>query len=252
MIEEVRHDDVLELRLERPPANALSPELIAALAERVRGAPARGARALVLSGRSGMLSAGLDIPVFLALDRDGARAGWRSFLGLMQALVEAPVPLACAVTGHAPAGGCVLALCAHWRVMAPGPWKIGLNEVAVGVRAPEAVLAVALQAVGPRTAERMLTSAELFDPETALRIGLVDELAPGTETVARAVHWASGQLALPQAALRSTRAMARGELARSFAAADERALEAFLDEWFGAETRAALGAVVERLAAKKK
>jgi enoyl-CoA hydratase/carnithine racemase len=252
MIEEVRHDDVLELRLERPPANALSPELIAALTERVRAAPAHGARALVLSGRPGLLSAGLDIPVFLALDRDGARSNWRAFLGLMQALVDAPVPLACAVTGHAPAGGCVLALCAHWRVMAQGPFKIGLNEVAVGVRAPEPVHAVALQAVGPRQAERMCTSAELFDPDTALRIGLVDELAPPAEVVAHAVAWTRGQLALPQGALRSTRAMARAGLAASFAACEGPALETFLDEWFGAETRAALQAVVTRLAAKKR
>lgn len=252
MIEEVRHDDVLELRLERPPANALSPDLIAALAERVRSAPGRGARALVLSGRPGMLSAGLDIPVFLALDRAGARAGWSAFLGLMQALVDAPLPLACAITGHAPAGGCVLALCSHWRVMAQGTFKIGLNEVAVGVRAPEPVFAVAEQAVGARTAERMLVSAELFDAGTALSIGLVDELAPPELVVERAIAWTRGQLALPQTALRSTRAMARRGLAGSFAACDERALEPFLDEWFSAETQGALGAVVARLAAKKK
>lgn len=252
MLEEIRHADVLEIRLERPPANALSPELIAALTEAVRTAPARGAKGLVLSGRTGMFSAGLDVPLFVRLDRAGARAAWRGFLDLMEALVTAPVPLACAVTGHAPAGGCVLAFCSHWRVMAAGPFKIGLNEVAVGVRVPEPIWAAARHAVGPRVAERMCTSAELFDAETALRLGIVDVLAPPGEVVRRAVDWVQEQLALPQATLRNTRALVRRELADSFEACDERALEGFLDEWFGDEAQAALRAVVSRLAAKKK
>jgi len=252
MLEEIRHADVLELRLERPPANALAPELIGALEAAVRTAPARGARGLVLSGRAGMFSAGLDVPLFVALDRAGARAAWRGFLDLMQALVETPVPLACAITGHAPAGGCVLALCSHWRVMARGAFKIGLNEVAVGVRIPEPIWAVARHAVGARTAERMCTTSELFDGESALRIGLVDELADPEDVVPRARKWVEGQLALPQATLRNTRALVRRELPESFDACDGRALESFLDEWFGAEAQAALKAVVAKLAAKKK
>ena len=252
MLEEIRHADVLELRLERPPANALSPELTGALERAVRGAPARGARGLVLSGRAGMFSAGLDVPLFVALDRAGARAGWRGFLDLMQALIDTPVPLACAITGHAPAGGCVLALCSHWRVMARGAFKIGLNEVAVGVRVPDPVWAAARQTVGTRMAERMCTTSELFDSENALRIGLVDELAEADEVVPRARKWVEGQLALPQATLRNTRALARRELSQSMEACDTRALEGFLDEWFGEESQAALKAVVAKLAAKKK
>ncbi len=252
MLEEIRHADVLELRLERPPANALSPELIAALTEAVRTAPARGARGLVLSGRAGMFSAGLDVPLFVQLDRAGARAAWRGFLDLMHALVETPVPLACALTGHAPAGGCVLALCSHWRVMAQGPFKIGLNEVAVGVRIPEPIWAIARHTVGARVAERMCTQSELFEAEAALRLGLVDELVAPEEVVPRARRWVEAQLTLPRATLRNTRALVRRELSQSFAACDARALETFLDEWFGDEAQAALKTVVAKLAAKKK
>jgi enoyl-CoA hydratase/carnithine racemase len=252
MLEEIRHADVLELRLERPPANALSPELIARLRDAVRGAPARGAKGLVLSGRAGMFSAGLDVPLFVQLDRSGARAAWRAFLELMEALAVAPVPLACALTGHAPAGGCVLALCCHWRVMASGSFKIGLNEVAVGVRIPEPIWAAARHAVGSRTAERLCTSSELVDAESALRLGLVDELVAPEEVVPRARKWVESQLTLPPATLRNTRALVRRELADSFAACDARALEGFLDEWFGDEAQAALRAVVAKLSAKKK
>src|SRR6185436_9364944 len=135
---------------------------------------------------------------------------------------------------------------------ARGAFKIGLNEVAVGVRIPEPIWAAARHAVGTRTAERMCTTSELFDAESALRLGLVDELAEPEEVVPRARKWVEGQLALPQATLRNTRALVRRELSESFEACDARALEAFLDEWFGEEAQGALRAVVARLAAKKK
>jgi len=251
MIERIPHGPTLELRLDRPPANALSPELIAELTGLVREAPQQGARALVLSGRAGMFSAGLDVPLFVGLDRQGVGRAWRDFFALMEALSSCPLPLASALTGHAPAGGCVLALCTHWRVMAAGSFKIGLNEVAVGVRVPDPVWSVARHVLGRRTAERLCTGAELFDAARALELGLVDELAAVEEVVPRALEWSERQLALPPRTLRQTRALCRTELAATFARLDQAELERFLDEWFAEEAQGALRAVVARLTAKK-
>ena len=86
MLETTRHDDVTELTLDRPPATALSPELLVALGEAVRAAPGDGARAIVLSGAEGMFSAGLDVPLFLELDRDRVRAAWIALFGTMEGL----------------------------------------------------------------------------------------------------------------------------------------------------------------------
>lgn len=250
MLQRFQHDDILELRLERPPANALAPDVLAELAEATRRAPTE-ARALVLSGRPGMFSAGLDVPAFLALDRAATRAAWQALFALQRHLALAPIPVASAITGHAPAGGCVLALSCHQRVMARGRFKIGLNEVAVGVRVPELVWACARHVLGPRVAERVCTTGELVDPERALALGLVDELAEPDEVVPRALAWCRAQLALPAAALRDTRALARRELAADFEAFDARALEGFLDEWFGAECQRTLREMVAKLAARK-
>lgn len=73
------HGAVRELQLDRPPANALSPELVDALAEAVRSAPREGARAVVLSGLPRRFSGGLDVPFLLTLDRAGIAAAWRGF-----------------------------------------------------------------------------------------------------------------------------------------------------------------------------
>lgn len=250
MLQTLDHGPVRELRLDRPPANALTGELLAGLAAAVRSAPDDGARALVLSGRPGMFSAGLDVPHFLELDRAGTARAWSALFDAMGALVGSPIPVAGALTGHAPAGGCVLALCCDLRILADGPYRIGLNEVQVGVRIPRPIHEVAVHVVGRRQAERLCTSAELLPGEEALRVGLVDELAPVDEVVPRAVAWAEGTLRLPPRALESTRALIRGPLVRALEAVDEDGLELFLDEWFAEECQGALRALVERLASR--
>jgi len=247
MLQRTRHGDVVELRLDHPPANALSPEAIRVLEDAVRRAPDEGARALVLSGREGMFSAGLDVPSFLALDREATLAAWTGFFALMEALCTSPVPVIAAMTGHAPAGGCVLALCCDQRVMAQGAYKTGLNEVAVGVRVPRPIHAVAVHVVGLRRAELLCTTARLVDAAEALRLGLVDELAAPERVVPRALECAQALVALPPATLRRTRALVREDLARPFEHLDEEAVELFLDEWFSEESQAALRAVAARL-----
>src|SRR5258708_12367665 len=97
MIKILDQGDVRELRLDRPPANALSPELIAALRGAVEAAPAAGARALVLSGAPGMFSGGLDVPYLIHLDRSAIAIAWRDFYGLLPSLAAPPIPLVAAL-----------------------------------------------------------------------------------------------------------------------------------------------------------
>ena len=151
------HGPVRELQLNRPPANALSPALIRALREAVDTASEDGAQALVLSGRPGMFSAGLDVPLLVALDRPAVAQVWRDFYSLMQALARSPIPIAAAINGHGPAGGTVLALFCDWRGMAEGNWKIGFNEVQVGIPLPPVILSALRRQVGARQAERLGT-----------------------------------------------------------------------------------------------
>jgi enoyl-CoA hydratase/carnithine racemase len=242
---------VRELRLDRPPANALSPDLIAALREAVEAAPGAGARALVLSGRPGRFSGGLDVPLLLTFDRETLATLWRDFYRLLRALAVSPIPIAAAITGHAPAGGTVLPLYCDWRVMAEGDWKLGLNEVQVGLALPPVIFAALRRQVGPRQAERLAVAGLLLSPGEAAEVGLVDELAADERVVERAIAWCQGLLALPPEAMAMTRKEARADLVALFDSFEEE-LAGVTENWWRPEAQTVLRGVVERLAQKKR
>jgi Delta3-Delta2-enoyl-CoA isomerase len=247
MLEITDHGSVRELRLARPPANALDPGLMAALRTALAGATADGAEAIVLSGAPGRFSGGLDVPALLSLGRAGIRAAWQDFFGLMSDLATCSVPTVAALTGHSPAGGTVLAICTDYRVMADGAYVVGLNEVQVGLPVPEVLLRALTYVVGTRQAERLAVGGLLIDPREALRVGLVDELAAAEAVVPRAVAWAKDLLARPRAAMVATRRRARRPLADAFAAIDDEALEAIVEDWFRPEAQTVLRALAARL-----
>jgi 3,2-trans-enoyl-CoA isomerase len=248
MIQTLDHGEVRELRLDRPPANALSPELVAALRVAVEGAPGAGVRALVISGSPRMFSGGLDVPYLIRLDRPAMSATWRDFYALMRALSTSPVPVAAAITGHAPAGGAVISLFCDARIMADGEFKIGLNEVQVGLFLPPIIFKAMRRLVGSRQAERLCVGGLLIPPAEALRTGLVDEIVAPEKVVERAVAWCRSLLALPPKAMSATRAFARADLAALFEAVTEEELEGVLDEWFSPESQRVMRELVERLA----
>ncbi|HYO16147.1 MAG TPA: enoyl-CoA hydratase/isomerase family protein [Thermoanaerobaculia bacterium] len=252
MITTLDHGPVRELRLARPPANALSPDLISALREAVSTAPEGGARAIVISGAPGMFCAGLDVPVLLELGRDDIRETWRSFYAMMRSLAASPVPVVAAITGHSPAGGAVIALYCDLRIMAEGDFKIGLNEVPIGIPLPPVILSVFRRVVGDRQAERLAVSGALLPAAEALRVGLVDELAPPEQVIARAVEHGQRLLALPPQAMSETRRVARAGLVRLLDEAGEEEVELVLRYWFSDETQTTLRGLVEKMAAKRK
>jgi len=247
MLDRIEHDDILELRLARPPANALDPALIAALADASEAAPAAGARALVLSGSPGRFSGGLDVPVLLTLDRAAMEKTLRDFFRLMRALAASPIPTVAAITGHAPAGGAVLSIFCDARVMAEGDFIIGLNEVQVGLSLPRVIHTALVRVVGERQAERLGVGGLLIPAGEALRIGLVDELVPLAEVVERALERGRDFLRLPPRAMASTRTLCRAGLEAAFDRQQNETYERFVDDWFGAETQGAMRALVERL-----
>ncbi|MFW5927065.1 MAG: enoyl-CoA hydratase/isomerase family protein [Wenzhouxiangella sp.] len=248
MLNIIEHaDDVVELNLDRPPVNALNPELVARLDEDIDKAVAAGAGAVVVSGKPGLFSAGLDVPELLALDESGMRDFWQQFFGLLERVARCPVPLATALTGHSPAGGTVIALFADYRVQAEGNFQLGLNEVQVGLVVPPVIHQALVRLIGPYPAERHLVAGRMIAGAEALELGLVDELVPAEEVSGRAVEWCRSLLKLPRHSMTAMRRLCRADLTALFDDREALDLDGFVRVWFAEETQASLRALVEQL-----
>jgi enoyl-CoA hydratase len=210
---------VLSYRAEGPVAtvtmddgkvNVLSAVMIGELSAAIDRA-AREGLVVVLSGRQGVFSAGFDLAVL--------RAGGRAALDMMQAgfklaerLLELPVPVVMACTGHAIAMGAFLLLSGDYRVGAAGDFKITANEVAIGITLPMAAVEICRHRLSPAAFSRAAIMAEVFGPQDAVQAGFLDRVvAPGElGDAARAV---AGQLAnLDLAAHAATKRRARHQL----------------------------------------
>jgi Delta3-Delta2-enoyl-CoA isomerase len=242
---------VRRIALNRPPVNALSPALMAALRAALDEAVADDSvRAILLSGRPGMFSAGLDVPTLLGLDSSALKTAWRDFFAIMATLARSPKLCATAITGHSPAGGAVIALFTDYRVMADGPFKIGLNEVQVGLPVPRPIVQAYARLLGARTAERLIVAGEMLDPTQAEAVGLIDAGVAPDAVEAHALQWLERHLALPPRAMTLTRAVARADLAALFDRDLEGELETMARGWFHPETQRVMQALVARLKAR--
>jgi len=174
---------MVEVVFEGPAKNALGSELMREALGRVQAA--EGAP-LLIRGAGDSFSAGLNLKEILALDRDGMRGFLDLLGGLLDALWRYPGPTVAAVNGHAIAGGCLVALVCDHRVGTTEPTaRIGLNEVALGLRFPPFVLRMIQARIGDLHLPEVVLGAGLHDPENALRLGFLDEITPDPVAVAR-------------------------------------------------------------------
>ncbi|MGX9720653.1 enoyl-CoA hydratase/isomerase family protein [Stenotrophomonas acidaminiphila] len=254
LIDTINHGPVRELRLARPPVNALDTELCRALIAAMNQAMAEDVQGVVLSGSERVFTGGMDVPYLLRHGEDRQRLldSWQAFFGAARTLAESRIPVVAALTGHSPAGGCVLALCCDYRVMARStdparPIVIGLNEVQVGLVAPEGIQRLMRRVVGTHRAGVLLAGGQLVSAERALEIGLVDELADGAAGVtAQAIAWLQAQLRLPRQPMLQTRAIARADLHEAMQPQHIQ-LERFVEAWYSADAQAALQALAAKL-----
>jgi enoyl-CoA hydratase len=173
-----------ELRIEGPAKNALSEAMISHL---FAGLEAAKGQPILFVGVGDAFSAGLHLGEVAALDRAGMERFLARLEGVMTAIYQYPAPTVAHVNGHAIAGGSVIALCCDWRVADSNPkTKIGLNEVALGLRFPPRILEICRRRIPWRYQEQVLLGAKLYAPAEALRVGLIDEIADDAGPRARA------------------------------------------------------------------
>jgi enoyl-CoA hydratase len=208
----VQDGDVAVITLDDGKANALSFAVLDGLNEALATAEA-SAKAVVLVGREGKFSAGFDLKVMTGSIEDArSLLSGGALLGLR--LFEFPMPVVLGVTGHALAMGGILTTTADYRVGAEGNYKLGLNEVAIGMPVPSFGVELCRDRLSPAWFTRCVQNATLCSPAEAVEAGFLDEVVglDGVETRARSVAAHLAETVHP-GPFRMTRQTIRGALA---------------------------------------
>jgi enoyl-CoA hydratase len=237
--------EVALVRIDRPPANAMSPDMLAdgrAVLEELRAAePA----AVVLTGRPGFFSAGVDLKLAPTLDRDGQRGMVEGINRTFLDWYAFPHPVVCAVNGHAIAGGLILALTGDHRV-GNGEGKLGLTELRAGIPYPTAAMAIVKAELMPPAARELALGADLVDQRHGLELGLLDEIVEADALERRAIEVAEGLAALPRSAYARVKEQLRGETVAALRERLDRGDDPMLSGWLGDETAVASAAILDR------
>jgi enoyl-CoA hydratase len=190
-------------------ANALSTTMIDALLAALARAE-QEAKAIVLAGRPDRFCAGFDLRVMMS-GPEHAKALLRRGSDLLMKLYGTPLPLVIACTGHAMAGGALVVLTGDHRIGAAGGFKIGLNEVAIGMPVPVLAMELARDRLTAAELPRATLMAQIYDPEGAVRAGYLDAVVTADAVVATALIEAHRLGALARSAFQATKARLRGQ-----------------------------------------
>jgi len=144
----------------------------------------------ILTGRPHVFSAGLDVMSLASMNEAQMQDFWESYMYVMQNLVGFSKPLVCAITGYAPAGATILALCTDYRIMGKGTKHVmGMHEFKMHMQIPEMLCDVYAYHLGELKSWKAVQQAKLYNSDDALAEGLVDESVEVEEVMVRAEQY---------------------------------------------------------------
>jgi len=164
-------NDIARITMDDGKVNAMSTEMLEEICARLDEAEA-GARVTILRGRPGIFSAGFDMPTFA----EGFDPSFRMMTAGMRAILRMlshPHPIVTACTGHAYPMGAFLMMCADVRYGVRGNFRIGMNEVAIGLTVPRFALALAKHRLS-HAGFAHVTTGMLYSPEESVAAGYLD------------------------------------------------------------------------------
>lgn len=226
-------------------ANAMDLEFCGAVAELLNGLARNDARALIVTGRGAIFSAGVDLIRLLDGGPEYARQFVPALVSMCDALLRFPKPLVAAINGHAIAGGCIVGCAADRRIMVNGTGRIGVPELKVGVPFPDVALEVLRAALPTHVLHDLVWTGATLDAETAREGGIVHEIVATEDLLPRALAVAN-ELAQPGPdVVRITKAQLRApSLARLDALAGQKNETG--EQWSSPATLAAIRSYVDR------
>jgi enoyl-CoA hydratase/carnithine racemase len=225
------HGAVAVLQLNNGVTNAISPELIDDLTDGVKRIKSEF-MGMVLAGGDKFFCIGLDLPGLLHLGRSEMVEFYFKFTQVVLDLYTLPMPTACALDGHATAGGAILALSSDFRFASSGRKFIGLNEVKIGLPVPYLTDLILRQVVGDRCATEMMFKGEFVEPEKAQKIGLVDAVFSPEDLEEKSVAKIAELVALPPQGLTVIKNNRVGVVRSQYEEVRSTEADLFLDCWF--------------------
>jgi Delta3-Delta2-enoyl-CoA isomerase len=247
-----RQGPLAVLRLDKSRGNAIDEELVGELRQACADLEADdGVRGVLLaSAHPKLFCPGLDLVSLVEYDRGRLQRFMTAFGLMLSALYGLRKPVVAAVSGHAVAGGCILAMAADWRVLRRGGVTIGLNEVRVGVPLPRSVCALLRATVPPGSLSRVALLGRNFADEDALAAGLADELGGEGSFEATCLSRLQEFAEKDAYSLAVTKTYLRADAFRQIKAEDPVAAAEWLDGWFSPGTQARIHATVASLTRK--
>lgn len=201
----VAEGSVMLILMDDGKANALSTSMIADVGAALAAAEGdESVVAAVVAGREGRFSAGFDLSVMQSGDM-AAMIGLVADGGeLVRTIYGCGIPVVAACTGHALAAGALMLLGSDVRVGADGPFKIGLNEVAIGLTLPDWAITIARERLSKRHIQRSIANARVTEPATAVDVGFLDRVVDPGQVIDVAIEEAAAMSGLDQGAYRRT------------------------------------------------
>ncbi|WP_316830662.1 enoyl-CoA hydratase/isomerase family protein [Pedobacter aquatilis] len=244
-------DRLATITLAKGKSNALNRELITELDDMLKNIAADdNIGGVILTGSAPFFSAGLDLIELYNYNEAEAKSFFQLFFGFAANMVAFKKPIVAAISGHSPAGGCVMALACDYRIMAEGQYIIGLNEVPVGIIVPNSIFQLYAFWIGKAEASRSLLTGKLYNPDEALKVGLVDEIVKGESLLTTAERKIKKFMELESNTWSQSKLNIREELIVSMRADQSATLAKMLEQWWSPSTRHILKTILENLQRK--
>ncbi|WP_299289861.1 enoyl-CoA hydratase/isomerase family protein [uncultured Mucilaginibacter sp.] len=236
------------ITLNRGRSNPINLEMISELISAVKELEAdEEVNGLIITGKEGFFSAGIDLIEVYHYNEQQSQDFWTNFLLMQSTLVSFKKPFVAAISGHSPAGGCIIALCADYRVMAKGNFIIGLNEIPVGIIVPDTVFSLYSFWLGKRKAYQYLLEGKLLKVDEALQFGLVDEVVEPEEVLKVAEKKIRIYMKMNAETWQQSKLNLRKELISQMQTDQSETLNKMLEQWWLPETRLSLQKVIGQL-----
>ncbi len=248
MLQTTLKDKIVIIELKREVTNAISSDLVIKLRKKLfelsRDNEIQGV--ILTSSNTKFFSIGLNIPELYELSREEFSKFYMEFNELCIELYTFPKPTVAAITGHAIAGGCILALCCDYRFISEGKKLMGLNEIKLGVPVPYPAVQILENMIGIEQAKEFVYSGDFHPPESLLKLGVVNQVISPESIISESLQKCQSLITNPLSAFTKIKLDLTMPVVNHIKTRLESHIESFVDSWYSDETRVLLKEAIEK------